>query len=154
MAVPLLIRPKFIVVDRGKFTATLWRLRRGTHEREKRYDVAVGADGFRTPAGVYFIVRKEKDPPWLPPDSSWVGDNLRDPVTHKPVVIPGGDERNPLRGAGLWFSGKAAIGFHGIPEYEYDTIGKAASHGCMRMRVPDVLDLYRRVWRGTPVHVV
>jgi lipoprotein-anchoring transpeptidase ErfK/SrfK len=41
------------------------------------------------------------------------------------------------------------VGFHGTADLA--SIGQAASHGCIRMRVPDVLDLASRVSIGTPV---
>ena len=38
-----------------------------------------------------------------------------------------------------------------IVDDDLATIGRAASHGCIRMRVPDVISLYNRVSVGTPV---
>jgi lipoprotein-anchoring transpeptidase ErfK/SrfK len=40
---------------------------------------------------------------------------------------------------------------HGTHEYTEDSIGQAASHGCVRMRNEDLLRLYRMVEPGTPV---
>ena len=34
-----------------------------------------------------------------------------------------------------------------------DQLGRPVSHGCVRMRVPDVINLYRRVHIGTPVYI-
>ncbi len=45
-------------------------------------------------------------------------------------------------------------GIHGIDPSEYGSIGTAASHGCVRMAIPDVIDLYDRVSVGTPVYIV
>ena len=42
-----------------------------------------------------------------------------------------------------------SVGIHGTAE-EW-SIGTRASHGCIRMRVADVIALYRRVPVGTPV---
>jgi lipoprotein-anchoring transpeptidase ErfK/SrfK len=42
-----------------------------------------------------------------------------------------------------------AVGIHGTGQ-EY-SIGTRASHGCIRMRVADVVNLYRKVSIGTPV---
>lgn len=127
-------------------------MRANKYHRAKLYPIAVGRVGFETPAGMYFIERKDKNPQWLPPDEDWVGPDLRGP-DGKPVPIPGGDPRNPLAGAFLAISGGNAVGFHGIPAYEDASIGTAASHGCLRMHVEDVLDLYRRVRLGTPVFI-
>ena len=41
------------------------------------------------------------------------------------------------------------VGIHGTGE-DY-SIGSRASHGCIRMHVADVKDLFRRVPVGTPV---
>lgn len=152
MASPLLVSPKLITVDRSRFTAYLWALRVNRYVKVKRYQVAIGRVGYETPPGAYFITRKDRNPKWVPPDSDWVTDRMRD-ASGKPLPIPGGDPRNPLRGAFIALSGDAAIGFHGVPEEEYDSIGKAASHGCLRMRVPDVMDLFKRVPKGTPVFI-
>ena len=43
----------------------------------------------------------------------------------------------------------SGVGIHGTSQ-EY-SIGSRASHGCIRMRVADVIDLYPRVPVGTPV---
>jgi lipoprotein-anchoring transpeptidase ErfK/SrfK len=45
-----------------------------------------------------------------------------------------------------------AIGIHGTPLP--GSIGSAASHGCIRMRIPDAEYLYDRVEIGTPVIIV
>ncbi len=61
----------------------------------------------------------------------------------------------------LWLEGTQAwnrnayrryIYIHGTPEE--NKIGSCASFGCIRMRSRDVIDLYRRVRKGTPVEVV
>jgi lipoprotein-anchoring transpeptidase ErfK/SrfK len=42
-------------------------------------------------------------------------------------------------------------GIHGTSDI--GSLGTAASHGCIRMAVPDVIDLYDRVDVGTPVYI-
>lgn len=42
-------------------------------------------------------------------------------------------------------------GIHGTDETY--SLGSAASHGCVRMSVPDVIDLYDRVDVGTPIYI-
>jgi lipoprotein-anchoring transpeptidase ErfK/SrfK len=64
-------------------------------------------------------------------------------------TIPPGDPRNPLKAAFIALGG--GVGFHGTANLA--SIGTAASHGCIRMTVPDVLSLYRNVPVGTPVLV-
>ena len=42
-------------------------------------------------------------------------------------------------------------GIHGTDETY--SLGTAASHGCVRMAIPDVIDLYDRVEVGTPIYI-
>ena len=49
------------------------------------------------------------------------------------------------------FDGGAGI--HGIAPSEYSSIGHDASHGCVRMRIPDVISLYAKSPVGTPVYI-
>ncbi|MEB3118669.1 MAG: L,D-transpeptidase, partial [Limnothrix sp.] len=60
---------------------------------------------------------------------------------------------NPLgvRWIGFWTNGDNSIGFHGTPNPEL--IGQAVSHGCVRMRNEDIVDLFDRVTEGMPVRV-
>ena len=51
----------------------------------------------------------------------------------------------------MGFNGGAGI--HGIDPSEYSSIGHNASHGCVRMRIPDVIDVYDKTDVGTPVFV-
>ena len=62
-------------------------------------------------------------------------------------TIPGGAPNNPLKAR--WLGVNGSVGIHGTAE-EW-SIGSRASHGCIRMRVRDVIDLYPRVPMGTPV---
>jgi hypothetical protein len=65
---------------------------------------------------------------------------------------PPGPE-NPLgaRWIGFWTDGNNAIGFHGTPHEHL--IGQAVSHGCVRMRNTDVIELYERIRVGAQVIV-
>ena len=60
---------------------------------------------------------------------------------------PGGSAANPLKAR--WMGIANGVGIHGTGE-DY-SIGSRASHGCIRMHVADVIDLYPRVPVGTPV---
>ena len=42
-------------------------------------------------------------------------------------------------------------GIHGTEETE--SLGRAASHGCVRMAIPDVIELYDQVEVGTPIYI-
>jgi len=102
------------------------------------FPVAVGKGGWETPTGNFKITHMIKDPVWEHP---WTGE-----------LIPAGPD-NPLgtRWIGFWTDGKNVIGFHGTPNPE--SIGRAASHGCVRMFDKDAQALFEKVEVGTPVIV-
>ena len=107
----------------------------------KTYPIAVGRPGWETPIGTHKVQQKIKNPTWVNP--------LR-----KGVVIPGGDPENPLGRfwIGFWTNGRNWIGFHGTPNPE--SVGRAASHGCIRMYNRDIEELFQKVKLGTEVKVV
>jgi lipoprotein-anchoring transpeptidase ErfK/SrfK len=132
--------PAYIVVDRESF-----QLRFYQHLRlADTYPIAVGMQGLETSPGLYHIQWKQVNPPWYVPNSAWAG-----ALAGK--VIPPGPE-DPLKARFMAFNGGAGI--HGIDPSEYGTIGHDASHGCVRMRIPDVIALYSRTPVGTPVFVL
>ncbi len=102
------------------------------------FPVAVGKGGWETPTGNFKVMQMIKDPVWQNP---WTGE-----------LIPAGPD-NPLgsRWMGFWTDGKNVIGFHGTPNPE--SIGGAASHGCVRMFDKDAQALFEKVAVGTPVIV-
>lgn len=102
------------------------------------FPVAVGKGGWETPTGNFKITHMIKDPVWEHP---WTGE-----------LVPAGPD-NPLgtRWIGFWTDGKNVIGFHGTPNPE--SIGRAASHGCVRMFDKDAQALFEKVEVGTPVIV-
>ena len=109
---------------------------------DKSYRVAVGEPKYPTPTGQFTVQTKQKNPVWNVPQSEWAGDLAGQ-------VIPGGDPRNPLIARWIGFNG--AVGFHGTKSI--DSLGRSASHGCVRMAPGDVIDLFERVEVGTPVVV-
>jgi len=129
-----------LVVDRAAFKLKLFK----NLKLVKTYDVAVGQQGLETPAGLYHIQNKEVDPPWHVPLSSWTGSLAGQ-------TIPGGAPNNPLKAR--WLGIFDGAGIHGVDPSEYGSIGQAASHGCVRMRIPDVIDLYPRVPVGAPIYI-
>jgi lipoprotein-anchoring transpeptidase ErfK/SrfK len=108
----------------------------------KTYTVAVGSPEFPTPTGRFVVQTMQKNPSWNVPHSEWAGDLAGE-------SIPGGDPRNPLVARWIGFNG--SVGFHGTASA--GSLGSAASHGCIRMAPPDVIDLFTRVNTGTPVLV-
>jgi lipoprotein-anchoring transpeptidase ErfK/SrfK len=130
--------PQFLVVDRDGF-----RLRHYEDlELAETYAISVGRAGSETPAGRYDISNKAVDPVWYVPDEPWAGD-LRG------EEVPPGPE-NPIKSR--WLGIEDGIGIHGTDEPE--SIGREASQGCIRMRIPEVEELYERVPVGTPVEIV
>lgn len=130
--------PTYLTVDRNTFQLKLWK----NLELAKTYTVALGAAGYDTPSGLYTIQSKQVDPVWTVPNSDWAGDMAGQ-------VIPGGDPANPL--LARWLGVNGSVGIHGTSESS--TLGSAASHGCIRMGVDDVIDLYDRVDVGTPIYI-
>jgi lipoprotein-anchoring transpeptidase ErfK/SrfK len=130
--------PTYLTVNRSSFELTLWK----DLEPSKTYTVAIGAVGFDTPAGVYNIENKAVDPAWSVPDSDWAGDLAG-------TVVPGGSPENPLKAR--WMGIYDGAGIHGTDDV--GSLGTAASHGCVRMAVPDVIELYDQVPVGTPIYI-
>jgi lipoprotein-anchoring transpeptidase ErfK/SrfK len=130
--------PTVVTVSHARRTATVFE--RG--DVVKRYHVAVGDPKYPTPNGSFVVQTMQKNPTWNVPDSDWAGD-----LAGK--TIPGGDPKNPLVARWIGFNG--SVGFHGTKDLA--SLGRAASHGCVRMNPNDVKDLYKRVGIGTTVLV-
>jgi lipoprotein-anchoring transpeptidase ErfK/SrfK len=131
--------PAYIIIDRSAF-----RLRFYQHLKlADTYEIAVGMEGLETPSGLHKIEWKQVDPPWYVPKKAWAG------ALAGTVVPPG--PQDPLKARFMAFEGGAGI--HGIDPSEYESIGHNASHGCVRMRIPDVIALYSRAPVGTPVYI-
>jgi lipoprotein-anchoring transpeptidase ErfK/SrfK len=130
--------PAIIVVNRGAFKLTFYR----NLKLVKTYGIAVGQVGLETPAGLYSVQNKAVDPAWHVPDSDWAGS-----LAGK--IIPGGTPENPLKAR--WMGIYDGAGIHGTSAT--GSIGTAASHGCIRMLVPDVIELYEQVPVGAPVYI-
>ena len=129
--------PTYITIDRGEFKVRLFR----DLKLVKSYTVAIGAAGYDTPAGLYSILDKQVNPTWNVPDSDWAGDLAGQSIPPGPS--------NPLKARWMGFYNGA--GFHGTDDT--GSLGTAASHGCIRMAIPDVIDLYDRVEVGDPVYI-
>jgi lipoprotein-anchoring transpeptidase ErfK/SrfK len=125
-----------ITVDQRHFRLRLFK----RLHLARSYRVAVGQPAFPTPRGLFSITSKAVNPTWSVPDSPWAG-ALRN------ETVPGGSAANPLKAR--WMGIADGVGIHGTAETA--SIGHRASHGCVRMLVPDVIALYPRVPLGTPV---
>jgi lipoprotein-anchoring transpeptidase ErfK/SrfK len=131
--------PTVILVDRNRFTLRLFK----GLKLKKTYGVAVGQIGLETPAGLYHVQNKAVDPAWHVPNSPWAGSLAGQ-------VIPAGDPGNPIKAR--WMGIFDGAGIHGTSED--GSIGSAASHGCIRMHIPDAEWLFNHVTIGTTVFIV
>ena len=105
------------------------------------YPVAIGKPSYPTPKGSFNIRRIIWNPRWVPPDSKW--------AKNKKARGPG-DPANPMGRVKIFFS-EPDYYIHGTREV--DSLGQAESHGCLRMRNADVIELAKRVMAagGKPV---
>jgi lipoprotein-anchoring transpeptidase ErfK/SrfK len=126
-----------IVIRRGSNHLNLYRGMR----LWRTFSVATGQPSYPTPLGRFHIVVKWRNPWWYPPASPWA-------QGEKPIPPGPG---NPLgtRWMGLSSPG---VGIHGTPDAA--SIGYSASHGCIRMRIPEAEWLFRHVEIGTTVFIV
>jgi hypothetical protein len=127
----------YITIDRSAFTLRLWK----NLQLARTYRIAVGRQGLETPAGEYEINDRQVNPSWHVPNSAWAGDLAGR------VIPPGPDD--PIKARWMGFYNGAGI--HGTDEVS--SIGTAASHGCIRMTIPDVESLYPLVPLHTPIYV-
>jgi hypothetical protein len=126
-----------VVIDRG---ANSLRLFNG-EQLARSFRVATGQAQYPTPTGSFRIVDMQMNPWWRPPNSDWA-------KGLKPIPPGPG---NPLgtRWMGLSAPG---VGIHGTPDAA--SIGYSASHGCIRMFIPDATWLFDHVQLGTPVLII
>lgn len=115
-----------------------------------RYGIAVGKAGFEW-SGEAIVSEKKQWPTWTPP---------KEMIARKPELAqwekgqPGGPT-NPLGARAIYLtSGGKDYGYriHGTPEWQ--SIGRNASSGCIRMINQDVIDLYSRLQGGEKVIVL
>jgi lipoprotein-anchoring transpeptidase ErfK/SrfK len=131
--------PAIIVVNRSAYQLTFYK----DLKLAKTYGIAVGQVGLETPAGLYHIQNKAVNPAWTMPNSDWVAPGDRG------KVVPGGVPENPLKAR--WLGIYDGAGIHGTDAT--GSIGTAASHGCIRMLIPDVIELYDQVPVGAPIYI-
>ena len=125
-----------ITVSKSEFKLRLFK----DFKVVRTYGVATGKPGYATPSGSFRIQSKQVNPVWSVPNSPWAGELAGSRVA-------GGSAQNPLKAR--WMGVSGPVGIHGTGQ-EY-SIGSRASHGCIRMRVADVIALYKRVSVGTPI---
>ena len=107
----------------------------------KEYPVGVGKTLTPTPLGDFKIVRRISNPAWV------------NPYRQSKVIAPG--ETNPIGQYWLGFAlnkKSQEYGFHGTTDL--NSVGKASTHGCIRMYPDDIKELFNLASVGTPVHVI
>jgi lipoprotein-anchoring transpeptidase ErfK/SrfK len=113
-------------------------------EVARSWPVAVGMGGSPTPTGTFTVGAKRYEPTWYNPAPDRWGADM-------PAVMgPGPD--NPLGPRALNWNRNGRdtlIRFHGTPNE--DSIGEAASRGCVRMYNADVIELFDLVPTGTTI---
>ncbi|MFL5925138.1 MAG: L,D-transpeptidase family protein [Gaiellaceae bacterium] len=126
-----------VVIYRGSNELHLYR----GSQAWRVFQVATGQAIYPTPLGSWHVVDLQRNPWWRPPDSDWA-------KGLKPIPPGPG---NPLgtRWMGL---DAAGVGMHGTPDAA--SIGYSASHGCIRMHVPDAEWLFDNAEWGTPVVII
>jgi lipoprotein-anchoring transpeptidase ErfK/SrfK len=129
--------PVVVTVDRPAFKLRLFK----RLKLVKSYPIAVGQVGLETPAGLYHVQSKVVNPSWHVPTSAWAGDLAGR------VIPPGPD--NPIKAR--WLGIFNGAGIHGTSDI--GSLGSAASHGCIRMAIPDVEQLYDQVPMQAPVFI-
>jgi lipoprotein-anchoring transpeptidase ErfK/SrfK len=146
MADPKLrLTPKLIVVNRGKFEIILYRLKGFSYVVDMRRQISVGQVGHKTPPGLYFVDAKNPRPDWKAPNSDWV------PKIKRGKIIPYADPDNPFKGGFISLAGSEGVGIHGT---KFDpALGTRASHGCIRVTVPTVEALMKKIALGTPCFI-
>lgn len=142
-AVTLPLRPDVAIapavwIDRdSKILRLVAASKRGKILIVRKFTVATGAPAYPTPRGVFSVIEKQRNPWWYPPDAPWA-EGL-DPVPPGPG--------NPL--GTRWMGIGDGVGIHGTPDAA--SIGYSASHGCIRMLVPEAEWLFEHLSVGTEV---
>ena len=131
---------KTIIVALGEFRVLLYNGAKIEHT----YRCAVGMRRYPTPRGTFKVIAKVVNPSWHNNGGDW--------AAHMPAYIAPG-RNNPLGTRALYLNAPG-IRIHGIPASEDRSIGHAASHGCIRLKNSNAVDLYPRVKVGTPVYIV
>jgi lipoprotein-anchoring transpeptidase ErfK/SrfK len=126
-----------IAINRNAYQLTLFK----RLKRVKAYTIAVGRQGLETPAGQYTVADKQINPSWHVPNSSWAGSLAG-------RVIPPGPQ-DPLKAR--WIGIVDGAGIHGTDDV--GSLGSNASHGCIRMAIPDVIELFERTPYGSKIFI-
>jgi hypothetical protein len=110
-------------------------------ERVRSYPVSVGRARYATPTGSAALRRMVWNPSWTPPQSAWAR-------REKPA---GPGWSNPMGRVKIHLFGDYYV--HGTPAGNERRLGTPASHGCIRMKNRDVMELAALILRadGSPI---
>lgn len=142
------LRPKVTVPTMGK-TVVVWVNRNQIElydgfEVEQTWSVATAKPGWTTPVGDWKIWDMREDPTWYNPALDSWGAGL-------PAVVPGGPG-NPMGTRAIYIDAPGLIRIHGTTDPS--SIGRYASHGCIRMQNEQIEDLFERIEVGDHVLIV
>ncbi|MFC1705387.1 L,D-transpeptidase family protein [Planctomycetota bacterium] len=98
-----------------------------------RYGVGLGRDD-RTPVGLFRVLSRVKNPEWTSPEG---------------VYFASGDPGNPI--GCHWVGIGGGYGIHGTSEP--DSIGRAVSNGCIRLRNEHAAEVHALLTRGSSVEI-
>ena len=122
----------------------------------RRFPAAVGTTGWETPAGRFKVFEKVKKPVWTHPVS---GDHVDAESEGNPLGSRWIGFYRDCNGRSGWdgeqyldINGCTVAGFHGTP-FRW-TVGRAVSHGCVRLYEENVQEVFDLVRVGTQVTVV
>ena len=108
------------------------------------YPIGIGRSGWETPMGKAKVIKKKKDPIWIPPDS------IRKEDPSLPKVVAAGID-NPLGNRAIYLSMPSYL-IHGTNK-PYG-VGMKVSHGCIRLYPEDIIKLFDYVSEGTKVNII
>jgi len=103
----------------------------------KTYTFADGSAKYPTPKGTFKVGKVIWNPAWIPPDSKWA---------RKKTAKDPGHPDNPMKLVKIFFK-EPDYYIHGTDQLE--SIGSAASHGCLRMDPADAAELAIRVMEAS-----
>ncbi|NDF62895.1 MAG: L,D-transpeptidase [Synechococcaceae bacterium WBB_3_034] len=122
----------------------------------RRYPAAVGTEGWETPAGRHQVLEKVAHPHWEHPgDGRTVPPGHTNPLGSRWIGFHRSCEPRTNAWDGeryLSVDGCTVAGFHGTPHRW--TVGRAVSHGCVRLYEESVQEVFDLVQVGTPVTVL
>ncbi len=129
---------KLIIINLAEHKLSLY----DREQVQAEFPVACGSSTYPTPVGIWKIVEKQRNPTWRNPGSAW--------ARSMPASIPPGPG-NPLGTRALALNASGVL-IHGTPSPW--SIGQSVSHGCVRMYMKDVEQLFEMVEANTPVYVI